>query len=62
MSLRCDLKGGQKTFYLHIDRAASCCRAQQHDLTTTTLPELVRTWDQQRQQLAQGEAISDCEY
>jgi len=62
MSLHCDLKGRQKVFYLQFDRAASCCRAQQHDLAKTTLESFLQPWDQQRHELDQGQRISDCEY
>ena len=62
MSLHCDLKGRQRVFYLQFDRAASCCRAQQHDLANTTLGSILHLWDQQRLELDQGQRISDCEY
>ena len=62
MSKACDLKLNQKVFYLQFDRAASCCRAQQHDLKNTSFAQLIQLWTQQKTQLEHNQEIADCDY
>lgn len=62
MSKDCDLKLNQKVFYLQIDRAASCCRAQPQDLNNITFPNLIQQWTREKSDLAQGIEIPGCTY
>lgn len=62
-SKSCALKGNQKTFYIHQNRAASCCRAHSDTLDTTkTLNFYVDKWRQEQAQLDQGIQIPGCDH
>lgn len=56
---QCNLKGREKLFLLHLDQAASCCKAYPQPLTD--VQTLLDSWDQERQQLEQGRAVPSCE-
>lgn len=62
-SKACEFKGRQKSFFLHQNRVASCCRAHADELN----PELaldfyLQKWTHERQQLAQGVELAGCEH
>jgi sulfatase maturation enzyme AslB (radical SAM superfamily) len=57
----CDLKGQQKLFWLYLDKAASCCRADHVDLSHFgSLSHLEAHWKQEHQQLQQGVQVPSC--
>lgn len=60
MTLECGLKGTQKLFFLNQGQAASCCRSYPESLPPT-LDRLLQHWQQEKQQLADGVAITNCE-
>jgi organic radical activating enzyme len=58
----CHLKGNQKSFYLHLNRAASCCRAESVELDTTKpITFYTDMWQQESQLLDQGDMINSCQ-
>ena len=58
----CDLKGNQKVFRLHLNQAASCCMAYSDTLDDTkTLDHYINQWQQESDQLDQGQEIASCE-
>ena len=61
-SKSCDRKGKEKVFRLHLNQAASCCQAYPTDLDhTQTVDYYADLWQQERQQLDQGQEILSCE-
>lgn len=60
MTLECGRKGTQKSFFLNQGQAASCCRSYPEALPST-LDNLLQHWQQEKQQLADGVAITNCE-
>ena len=61
-SKSCDRKGKEKVFRLHLNQAASCCQAYPTDLDhTKTIDYYSDLWQQERQQLDQGQEILSCE-
>lgn len=62
-SKSCKFKGQQKSFYLHQNRVASCCRAKAIQLDTEHRLEFYLTqWQQERELLDQGVEIPGCEH
>jgi len=60
-STACDLKGKQKIFLLHLDKATSCCRAQHLDLASfDQWATLEHHWHDEHQQLSQGIRVQSC--
>jgi sulfatase maturation enzyme AslB (radical SAM superfamily) len=58
----CDRKGKEKVFRLHLNQVASCCQAYPTDLDhTKTFEHYTDLWQQERQQLNQGQEILSCE-
>ena len=61
-SKSCDLKGNQKVFRLHLNQAGSCYEAYSDTLDDTkTLDHYINHWQQERDQLDQGQEIASCE-
>jgi sulfatase maturation enzyme AslB (radical SAM superfamily) len=62
ISKSCDRKGKEKVFRLHLNQVASCCQAYPTDLDhTKTFDHYTDLWQQERQQLDQGQEILSCE-
>lgn len=62
MSKSCTLKGADKVFRLHLNRVASCCRAQDEKLDIkNSINDYIAQWQHQRDQLDQGIEIAGCE-
>jgi organic radical activating enzyme len=65
MNLRsksCDRKGKEKVFRLHLNQAVSCCISYPIELDhTKTVDHYIDLWQQERQQLDQGQEILSCE-
>ena len=58
----CDRKGKEKVFRLHLNQAASCCMSYSIDLDhAKTFDHYIDLWQQERQQLDQGQEILSCE-
>jgi organic radical activating enzyme len=58
----CDRKGKEKVFRLHLNQAVSCCISYPIELDhTKTVDHYIDLWQQERQQLDQGQAILSCE-
>lgn len=63
MSKSCDLKASQKVFLLHLNQAASCCRAYPVSLSTyKSVADLNQLWLEEKQALSQGQQISGCQH
>lgn len=63
VSKSCDLKGQQKLFFIQQNSAASCCKADAESLTQfADIDQLLEHWNQERQDLDQGVAVSSCRY
>ena len=63
MTKSCALKGTQKVFLLHLDQAASCCRAYPSPLSAVdSVDELDKIWKFESQQLNQGIELPDCQH
>ena len=60
MTLECGRKGTQKSFFLNQGQAASCCNSYPESLPPT-LDNLLQRWQQEKQQLIDGTAITNCE-
>ena len=61
-SKSCDRKGKEKVFRLHLNQAASCCIAYPTDLDhTKPIDYYADLWQQEQQQLDQGQEILSCE-
>lgn len=58
----CTLKGKQKLFFLQLDQAASCCRADPISLQGQTLDSCLDLWQAESQQLSQGTELSGCRH
>ena len=58
----CDRKGKEKVFRLHLNQAASCCMSYPTNLDhTAPIGHYINLWQQERQQLDQGQEILSCE-
>jgi organic radical activating enzyme len=58
----CSLKYQQKVFILHLDSAASCCRAYPEPLQENqTVQDLVIQWNKESDLLEQGVELANCE-
>ena len=58
----CDRKGKEKVFRLHLNQAASCCVSYPVELDQTKSFDYYNDlWQQERQQLDQGQEILSCE-
>lgn len=63
MTKSCDLKGQQKLFFLHLDQATSCCRANPIGLDhNLPLSHYLEHWQSEHQQLAQGIEVESCQH
>jgi len=62
MSKPCDRKGRQKIFFLHLNKAASCCRADPIDLTKQPIDHYISLWEDEKQQLSQGVELPGCRH
>lgn len=62
MSKACSIKGNQKVFLLHLNKVASCCRADPIDITSQSVDYYLDQWQQERQQLAQGIELPGCRH
>jgi len=62
MTKSCKLKGQQKVFLLHLNQAASCCRAEPVPLTTQSIDYYLDLWNNEKEQLAQGVELSGCKH
>ena len=61
-SKSCDRKGKEKVFKLHLNQAASCCMSYPIELDQKkSFDYYVDLWQQERQQLDQGQEILSCE-
>lgn len=61
MTKSCALKGRQKVFLLHLEKAASCCRAYPTSLDKIgSMSDLLQQWQQESQLLDQGVELDDC--
>lgn len=57
----CNLKAQQKLFWLYLNTAASCCRAEPVDLKNfQSLSYLESHWNKEREQLKQGVQVKSC--
>jgi organic radical activating enzyme len=62
-SKSCSFKGNQKVFYLHINRAASCCRSNLEILDASQdLNLYLEKWQHESRQLDSGVEIPGCNY
>jgi len=62
MTKSCALKGQQKVFFLHLEKAASCCRAYPTPLSrVNSMSDLVQQWQQESQLLDQGVQLENCQ-
>jgi sulfatase maturation enzyme AslB (radical SAM superfamily) len=62
MNKSCNLKGGQKVFLMHLNKVASCCRADPVDLDNQSIDFYLNLWKQERQQLEQGVELPGCRH
>jgi sulfatase maturation enzyme AslB (radical SAM superfamily) len=62
MTKLCELKGQQKVFLLHLNRAASCCRAESVPLTNQSIDHYLDLWADEKDQLTQGVELSGCKH
>lgn len=63
MTKSCSLKSQQKLFFLHLDQATSCCRAQPVDLDCSQpLLHYLELWQQEQHELEQGHELAGCEH
>jgi len=61
-SKSCDRKGKEKVFRLHLNQAVSCCISYPNELDhTKPIDYYIDLWQQERQQLDQGQKILSCE-
>lgn len=61
-SKSCDRKGKEKVFKLHLNQAASCCMSYPIELNQKkSFDHYADLWQQERQQLDQGQEILSCE-
>lgn len=60
MSYACQAKGLEKSFRLNTGQAASCCKSYTESFDQN-LPELLRIWEQENQQMQQGTQVASCE-
>jgi sulfatase maturation enzyme AslB (radical SAM superfamily) len=59
---QCDRKGKEKVFRLHLNQAASCCTSYPVELDhTKSFAYYTDLWQQEKQQLDQGQEILSCE-
>jgi organic radical activating enzyme len=56
----CNFKGVQQIFLLNQQKATSCCRADPVPITDLSMADLVQIWNQEAQQLAQGQQLDGC--
>lgn len=62
MTKTCSLKGKQKLFFLQLNQAASCCRADPISLVDKTLDDCVELWNNESTQLIQGVELPGCRH
>jgi len=62
MSKSCNLKGSQKLFMLHLNKVASCCRADPIELDNLSIDYYIDLWKQEHQQLEQGIELPGCRH
>ncbi len=56
---QCNLKGAQKSFFIHLNQASSCCRSYP-ELLPADLSTLLNQWKLEHDQLSQGIAVQNC--
>jgi len=62
MTKSCALKGKQKVFLLHLEQAASCCRAHPTSLSRVgSIDNLLQQWKQESLLLDQGVELENCQ-
>lgn len=62
MTKACGLKGQQKVFLLHLNQAASCCRAESIPLANPSIDYYLDLWSSESRQLEQGIELPGCEH
>lgn len=62
MTKYCKIKGNQKVFLLHLNKAASCCRADPIPLTNQSIDHYLDLWKDESNQLAQGVELPGCNH
>ena len=62
MSKSCSLKGQQKLFLLHLNKASSCCRAYPVDLDNQSIDYYLDLWQQESKLLDQGVELPGCKH
>ena len=56
---QCNLKGSQKSFFIQMNQAASCCRSYPEPLPAN-MSLLLKRWQTEHDQLTQGIAVENC--
>ena len=62
MTKYCKIKGNQKVFLLHLNKAASCCRANPIELTNQSIDYYLDLWNHESKQLEQGAELPGCNH